>query len=127
MLGSSVRVSDPSATDVRLDGDEMTADADDGNASHASGTYMAADWTQNSIRRGSSRSRGVQPISRWRRRQLECPRVTSLDAGAEPGRVTPVTLAERTSVAWRPDRWQGPNLSRADRQGLAGDELRLGR
>jgi hypothetical protein len=41
VLGSSVRVSDPSATDVRLDGDEMTADADDGNAGHFSGTYMS--------------------------------------------------------------------------------------
>jgi hypothetical protein len=26
---------------VRLDGDEMPADADDGDASHFSGTYMA--------------------------------------------------------------------------------------
>jgi hypothetical protein len=31
-----------SATDVRLDGDEMAADADDGDAGHYSGTYMAA-------------------------------------------------------------------------------------
>jgi hypothetical protein len=29
-----------SATDVRLDGDEIAADADDGDASHASGTYI---------------------------------------------------------------------------------------
>jgi hypothetical protein len=29
-----------SATDVRLDGDEMTADPDDGDAGHFSGTYM---------------------------------------------------------------------------------------
>jgi hypothetical protein len=29
-------------TDVRLDGDEMTADADDGDACHFLGTYMAA-------------------------------------------------------------------------------------
>jgi hypothetical protein len=28
-------------TDVRLDGDEMPADADDGDAGHSSGTYMA--------------------------------------------------------------------------------------
>ncbi len=28
------------ATDVRLDGDEVTADADDGNAGHVSRTYM---------------------------------------------------------------------------------------
>jgi hypothetical protein len=32
-----------SATDVRLDGDEMPADADDGDAGHFSRTYMAAD------------------------------------------------------------------------------------
>jgi hypothetical protein len=31
-----------SATDVRLDGDEMPADADDGDAGHYSGTYMVA-------------------------------------------------------------------------------------
>jgi hypothetical protein len=31
-----------SATDMRLDGDEMTADADDGNAGHSSGTYILA-------------------------------------------------------------------------------------
>ena len=30
-----------SATDVRLDGDEMAADADDGDAGHFSGTYMS--------------------------------------------------------------------------------------
>jgi hypothetical protein len=29
-----------SATDVRLDGDEMAADADDGDAGHFSRTYM---------------------------------------------------------------------------------------
>jgi hypothetical protein len=29
-----------SATDVRLDGDEMAADADDSDATHASGTYI---------------------------------------------------------------------------------------
>ena len=29
-----------SATDVRLDGDEMTADTDDGDAGHATGTYV---------------------------------------------------------------------------------------
>jgi hypothetical protein len=29
-----------SATDVRLDGDEMTADADDGDAGHFSAAYM---------------------------------------------------------------------------------------
>jgi hypothetical protein len=29
-----------SATDVRLDGDEMAPDADDGDAGHASRTYM---------------------------------------------------------------------------------------
>ena len=29
-----------SATDVRLDGDEMAADADDGDAAHYSGTYI---------------------------------------------------------------------------------------
>jgi hypothetical protein len=31
------------ATDVRLDGDEMTADAADGNAGHATGTYIATE------------------------------------------------------------------------------------
>jgi hypothetical protein len=31
-----------SATDVRLDGDEMAADADHGDAGDYSGTYMAA-------------------------------------------------------------------------------------
>jgi hypothetical protein len=31
-----------SATDVRLDGDEVAADADDGDAGHRSGTYMEA-------------------------------------------------------------------------------------
>ena len=30
-----------SAAVVRLDGDEMAADADDGNAGHATGTYIA--------------------------------------------------------------------------------------
>jgi hypothetical protein len=54
---------------VRLDGDEMAADADDGDAGHFSGTYM--------------RRLAASPL-------------------------------------------QGPNLSRVDRQGLAGDELRLG-
>jgi hypothetical protein len=29
-----------SATDVRLDGDEMAADADDGDAGHATRTYI---------------------------------------------------------------------------------------
>ena len=29
-----------SPTDMRLDGDEMAADADDGDAGHFSGTYM---------------------------------------------------------------------------------------
>jgi hypothetical protein len=29
-----------SATDVRLDGDEMAADADDGDPGHVSGTYV---------------------------------------------------------------------------------------
>jgi hypothetical protein len=29
-----------SATEVRLDGDEMAPDADDGDAGHATGTYM---------------------------------------------------------------------------------------
>ena len=29
-----------SATDVRLDGDEMPADADDGDTGHSSETYM---------------------------------------------------------------------------------------
>jgi hypothetical protein len=29
-----------STTHVRLDGDETTADADDGDAGHSSGTYM---------------------------------------------------------------------------------------
>ena len=29
-----------SATDVRLDGDEMTADADDGDAGHTTAAYM---------------------------------------------------------------------------------------
>ena len=32
-----------SATDVRLDGDEMAADADDGDAGHATGTYIATE------------------------------------------------------------------------------------
>jgi len=31
------------ATDVRLDGDEMAADADNGDAGDDSGTYIAAD------------------------------------------------------------------------------------
>jgi hypothetical protein len=30
-----------SATDVRLDGDEMAADADDGDASHATAAYIS--------------------------------------------------------------------------------------
>ena len=30
----------PSATDVRLDGDEVAPDADDGDAGHATGTYI---------------------------------------------------------------------------------------
>jgi predicted ATPase with chaperone activity len=34
-----------SATDVRLDGDEMPADADDGDAGQFSGTYMVQ-WLQ---------------------------------------------------------------------------------
>jgi hypothetical protein len=31
---------------MRLDGDEMAADADDGDAGHFSGTYMAVDWSR---------------------------------------------------------------------------------
>jgi hypothetical protein len=39
--GSPVRVSDGNPTDVRLDGDEMAADADDGDAVQATAAYMA--------------------------------------------------------------------------------------
>jgi hypothetical protein len=44
-----------SATDVRLDGDEMAADADDGDAVDATGTYM--------VPRGRREPRGGCP---WR-------------------------------------------------------------
>ena len=51
------------ATDVRLDGDEVTADADDGIAGHYSGTYMSLVSTWN----GPSRYRSTQ------HRQNGCP------------------------------------------------------
>jgi hypothetical protein len=38
--GSPTRQRRESATDVRLDGDEMAADADDGDAGHATRTYI---------------------------------------------------------------------------------------
>ena len=40
--GSLVRVRRESSTDTRLDGDEMAADADDGDAGHATGTYISS-------------------------------------------------------------------------------------
>ena len=39
-----------SATIIRLDGDEVNADADDGDAGHATGTYIATEperWAAN--------------------------------------------------------------------------------
>jgi hypothetical protein len=39
-----------SATDVRLDGDEIAADADDGDAGHATGTYMGSGTYRGRVR-----------------------------------------------------------------------------
>jgi hypothetical protein len=39
--GKPVSVATESATDSHLDGDEMAADADDGDAGHFSGTYIS--------------------------------------------------------------------------------------
>ena len=47
------------------------------------------------------------------------------DWDLEPREASHATAAYIRRMAARP--LQGPNLSRADRQGLAGDELRLGR
>jgi hypothetical protein len=57
-----------SATDVRLDGDEMPADADDGDAGHSTGTYIeigSKNLSSSSATRGRLRKTGVtQPTRR---------------------------------------------------------------
>lgn len=67
-LGITVREYRDLAADVRLDGDEMTAHPDDGDAGHVSGTYMAR-----VLPRASSPYESVVPfrlVLRSRRRHM---------------------------------------------------------
>jgi hypothetical protein len=59
-----------SATDVRLDGDEMAPDADDGDAGHFRATYMEA------------RGRDASEKARCRRRAVDSRSITAVIAFA---------------------------------------------
>lgn len=81
------------ATDARLDGDEMTADAADGNAGHATGTYIATEperWADECSR--ESAGVGLQGGGRKRPYRSESAPGSEADSRSNPdlGRVSPI-------------------------------------